>query len=147
MLKQQLSLLVVLFLLSSGLYAQNTPKEIAEQFFDDYVKDGASAALDNLYFTNKWINRSADAVTNLKSKMEGLNLDFVGEFHGYEMLAEKKLGQSYVLLSYLAKFDRQPIRYIFQFYKPNDQWVVYSFKYDSSIDSEIEEAAKVYNLE
>ncbi|MDH3711535.1 MAG: hypothetical protein OER04_16710 [Cyclobacteriaceae bacterium] len=141
------NLIVLSLLISWVSFAQNTPREIAEKFFDDYVEDGASVALDNLYFTNKWINRSADAVANLKSKMEGLNLDFVGEYYGHELISEKKLGQSYVLLAYLAKFDRQPIRYIFQFYKPKDQWVVYSFKYDSSIDDEIEEAAKVFNLE
>ncbi len=141
------NLIILILLISWVSFAQNTPKEIAEKFFDDYVENGASVALDNLYFTNKWINRSADAVANLKSKMEGLNLEFVGEYYGHELISEKQLGQSYALLAYLAKFDRQPIRYVFQFYKPKDRWVVYSFKYDSSIDDEIEESAKIYNLE
>ena len=45
------------------------------------------------------------------------------------------------------KYDRQPFRYIFEFYKPNEKWMLYSFKIDSEIDSEIEQSAKIYNLE
>ena len=127
--------------------AQNEPKELVKTFFDDYQDIGSSKALDNLYATNKWMDRATDAITNLKSQLEGLNVDYVGKFHGYELIVEKKLAESYVLLSYLAIFDRQPIRYTFQFYKPNDKWLIYSFKFDGSIDDEIEEAAKLYYLD
>ena len=49
-----------------------------------------------------------------------------------------------ILKSYLVKYDRQPIRFTFQFYKPNKEWRIHSFKYDGNIDDEIEEAAKLY---
>jgi len=139
-------LIVALFLFNITGNAQSTPTEIADTFFKDYVKSGSSIALDNLYSTNKWMTRSADAIVNLKSQMEGLNDDYVGKYYGYELIVEKRLTESFVLLSYLVKYDRQPLRFTFQFYKPNDAWMIFSFQYDGNMDEEIEEAAKLYYL-
>jgi len=127
--------------------AQTSPKEMADIFFKDYKNNGASIALDNLYSTNKWMDRATDAIANLKSQLEGLNEDYVGKYYGYELIVEKHLAESYVLLSYLVKYDRQPIRFTFQFYKPKDMWVIYSFKFDGNIDDEIEEAGKLNYLD
>ena len=138
---------VTVFVLISISYsgmAQDGPNKLVEAFFEDYQKIGPSKALDNLYSTNKWMNRATDAISNLKNKLEGLNEDYVGKYYGYELMVEKKLAESYILQSYLVKFDRQPIRYTFQFYKPNDEWLIYSFQFDGNIDDEIEEAAKLY---
>ncbi len=51
-----------------------------------------------------------------------------------------------MLYSYLVKYDRQPLRFIFKFYKLNDKWVLYSYALDDSLDDEIQEAAKLYYL-
>lgn len=139
-------LIIALFFLSNTGNAQSTPTEIVDTFFKDYVKSGSSIAIDNLYSTNKWMTRSADAIVNLKSQMEGLNDDYVGKYYGYELIVEKRLTESFILLSYLVKYDRQPLRFTFQFYKPNDTWMIFSFQYDGNMDEEIEEAAKLYYL-
>lgn len=145
-LKSTSILIVALFFFNIMGNAQSTPIEIVETFFKDYVKSGSSIALDNLYSTNKWMTRSADAIVNLKSQMQGLNDDYVGKYYGYELIVEKRLTESFVLLSYLVKYDRQPLRFTFQFYKPNDTWMIFSFQYDGNMDEEIEEAAKLYYL-
>jgi hypothetical protein len=139
-------LFIALFLFKISGYTRSTPTEIVDTVFKDYVKSGSSIALDNLYSTNKWMTRSADAIVNLKSQMEGLNDDYVGKYYGYELIVEKRLTESFVLLSYLVKYDRQPLRFTFQFYKPNDTWMIFSFQYDGNMDEEIEEAAKLYYL-
>lgn len=123
-----------------------TPKQIVDSFFSDYQNEGVSTAIDNLYASNNWMKRNVDAITTLKSQMLGLNEDFVGKYYGYELIVEKKFSESYLLMSYLVKYDRQPIRFIFQFYKPNQHWKVHGFKYDGNIESEIEEASKLYYL-
>ncbi len=143
---QILFLLPLLFFANPGT-AQNNPDEIVEQFFIDYQDKGASEALDNLYSNNPWMNRKTDAVSNLKTQLEALNESFVGQFFGFEKIVEKRLTGSYVLLSYLAKYDRQPVRFTFQFYKPDDKWRTFSFQFDTDIDDEIEEAAKLYYLD
>ncbi len=126
--------------------SQAQPKAVAELFFKEFKEKGASVAIDNLYSPNKWISRSGDAVINLKNQLEGLNVDYVGAYYGHELMFEKKLTDSFILLSYLVKYDRQPIRFTFQFYKPNDKWIIHSFKYDGNIEDEIEESAKLYNF-
>ncbi|WP_211217400.1 hypothetical protein [Neolewinella persica] len=140
----KLLLCLTFTMLIGSVSAQSSPNELSEQFFKTYVEKGSSEALDELYSTNSWINKSQDAVLKLKNQIEGLNEDYVGKYYGYELITEKKISDSYVLRSYLVKFDRQPIRYTFQFYKPNATWKIYSFQYDGNISSELEEAAKVY---
>ena len=93
------------------------------------------------------MDRATDAITNLKNQLEGLNEDYVGKYYGHELIVEKKLAESYILLNYLVKFDRQPIRYTFLFYQPDDKWLIYSFQFDGGIDDEIVEVAKLYYLD
>lgn len=137
-----------LFVLSAMLLlkSQSTPELMAESFFETFTKRGSKIALDELYATNEWMSLSADAIQSLQNQMASLTPDFVGECHGYELITTRKLTESYILLSYLVKFDRQPLRFIFQFYKPLDKWRVYSFQYDGNLDSELEESARILNL-
>ncbi|MCF8332257.1 MAG: hypothetical protein K9H84_07380 [Bacteroidales bacterium] len=139
-------LLITFIMLTVMGFSQDRPEEIVEQFFGEYQKKGAGTAIDNLYSTSQWISKKSDAIIQLKNKLEGLNEDYVGKYYGYEPIVEKKLSESYLLMSYLVKYDRQPIRFTFQFYKPDEEWVIYSFQFDSSISDEIEEAAKLYYL-
>ncbi|GAA4292956.1 hypothetical protein [Aestuariibaculum suncheonense] len=125
-------------------FAQNTPQEITDTFFKTFKNEGASKAIDELYKSNSWITRNADAISNLKSQLEGLNKDYVGEYYGNEKINSKSLGSSFVHLSYMAKYDRQPLRFIFQYYKPKDTWMIYSFSFDAKISEELAESAKIY---
>ncbi|WP_224485125.1 hypothetical protein [Robertkochia aurantiaca] len=138
------SFLLLVLISSQFSFSQLSPQEITFNFFETYKAKGASTALEDLYETNPWMSRSADAITNLKSQLEGLNKDYVGAYHGYEKITEKTLGNSYMLLSFMVKYDRQPIRFIFHYYKPKDKWVIYAFKFDANIDEELDESAKVY---
>lgn len=143
---KKLFVITLIFSINLFGYSQNSPEEIVERFFMEFESKGSSVALDNLYKPNKWITRNADAIVQLKSQMEGLNEDYVGKYYGYETILEKKLADSFILISYLVKYDRQPIRFTFQFYKPNKEWIIHSFKYDGDIGAEIEETAKLYNF-
>ena len=139
-------IIIPILLFSFIAFPQQSPKEIVEQFFNEFETKGSSVALDNLYKPNKWMARNADAISQLKSQIEGLNEDYVGKYYGYEFLLEKQLADSYILMSYLVKYDRQPIRFTFQFYKPNKEWVIQSFIFDGDMDEEVKEAAKLYNF-
>lgn len=140
-------IILLFFSFSITSIGQNSPEEIVAEFFTVYKNDGASKALDNLYANNKWMSRATDDITQLKQQIGTLNEDYVGKYYGYELIVKKKLSNSFILMSYLVKYDRQPIRFTFQFYKPSDNWRTHSFKYDGGIDTEIEESAKVYYLD
>jgi len=141
---KKLSITIILLFIGIQIQAQDQPKEIIETFFENYEKDGPSYAVDKIYSTNPWTSRIQDAINNIKTQLESFDKDLVGEYYGYEKLITKKLGDSFELHSYFIKFDRQFLRLTFQFYKPKDDWRLYSFKFDDNFDEEIEEAAKLY---
>lgn len=122
-----------------------TPEEIIDKFFTEYENVGADEALDNLYATSEWMGRNQDATQNVKSQLANLQ-SLVGTYYGREFITKKSVGKSLSLYSYLVKYDRQPLRFTFEFYKPNDKWTIFGFSFDENLDDELEEAAKVYRL-
>jgi hypothetical protein len=132
-------------LLSLIIYAQKSPEALISDFFTEYATN-TNKAIDDLYSTNSWSSRIKDGIDNLKKEINGYSPDYMGKYYGYELITKKQFSQSLILYSYLIKYDRQPLRFVFKFYKPNDKWIVYSFNVDSNIDDELEQAAKLYYL-
>ena len=125
-------------------YGQSSTQEITENFFSLYAKDPIKA-VEYAFSTNKWFDRNQDGVANLKTKLKN-TVDLCGEYYGYELLSEKTAGQSIKMITYIVKYDRQPIRFSFFMYKPKDTWKVNNFSYDENIDTDLEEATKAYRL-
>jgi hypothetical protein len=137
--------LSLIFVTQAG--AESDPEELVDRFFDTYLSEGTSVALDELYSTNEWImERKRDDVEQLKSQFANLS-SLVGEYCGKDLITRKELGKSFVLISYLVRYERQPMRFTFEFYRPRDSWNVFSFSYDDDFDEEIEEAAKIHRLD
>lgn len=127
------------------LSAQSMPDDLVAIFFNEYKKD-KSTAVENIYRTSPWMSRANDAISNLKAEVEKLTPDYVGNFYGYSLICKKQLAECFELHSYLLRYDRQPIRFTFEFYKPNKEWQLYSLSFDVNIDDEVEEAAKAFYL-
>lgn len=140
-------LLFILMISASGsLIAQSSPQDLIDNFFVTYEKD-AGKAVKELYKTNTWTERIKDDIDKVIGTVNSFTESYMGEYHGYEIITTKRFSQSFELYSYLVKYDRQPIRFIFKFYKPKDKWVLYSYALDDNLDDEIQEAAKLYYLE
>ncbi|MEQ1797081.1 MAG: hypothetical protein ABL872_03960 [Lacibacter sp.] len=137
-----LATVTMLSLTSSG---QSKPEEILNSFFKEYSKDPASA-VENIYATNTWSSRMKDGIETMKNEVNKYTVAYVGKYYGYELITKKQLSESFILYSYMVKYDRQPMRFIFKFYKPNDKWTLFAFTIDSDLDTELEQAAKLYNL-
>jgi len=133
------------FVLSIPAYAQSTPDELITKFFEGYNKDSGKA-IDDLYATNAWTSRIKEGIDGIKKELNGYTVDYVGKYYGYELITKRQLSDSFVLYSYMVKYDRQPMRFSFKFYKPNNTWTLYSFAVDSNLDDELSEAAKLYFL-
>ena len=139
------TLLIVTVLSTNILKAQTTTEEITTEFFKTYEKS-PQKAVDYVFETNKWmIDRNKDGIENVKTQLTSF-LGLVGDYYGYEKITEKSVGESYKLVSYMIKYDRQPVRFTFVFYKPKDKWQVQNFQYDDNLDDELEESGKVYRL-
>ncbi len=126
-------------------FLSSTPGELIKKFFTEYPKN-SSKAIDDLYATNPWTVRIKDAIENIKKEVSSYNVDYVGEYYGSELITQKQFSESFVLYTYMVKYDRQPMRFAFQFYKPNDKWALHSFSIDSNLGDELTEAGKLYFL-
>jgi len=125
--------------------AQTSIDEITTEFFSLYSKS-PQKAIDYAFSSNKWMmDRKKDAVESIKRKVAG-DIELLGKYYGYEKITSKSIGDSFVLVSFMVKYDRQPIRFTFVFYMPDNKWQLQNFKYDVALDEELEEAARAYRL-
>lgn len=66
--------------------------------------------------------------------------------YGFELLSDKSAGQSVRMITYIVKYDREPIRFSFLLYKAKDKWQVNNLSFDEDIDNDLSEATKAYRL-
>ena len=120
-----------------------SPSSIIDTFFKKYKLEGTGPAIDYLFATNKFFTNAAGIVT-LKTKLDSLRLS-LGLYMGKELITQRSATPSLIFYSILAKHEIQPIRFTFIFYKPQNDWVLYRFKFDDQMDIELEEAGKITN--
>lgn len=134
-------LLITIFSLTSFIsFSQNSTDELTAKFFQDFKTD-TDKALDDLFSTNKWMVENKDGTGKVKYQIrEYANL--VGNYLGYEKISEKSLSESLKITVYLVKYERQPFRFVFKYYKPKENWMIYNFSFDESIDDDLEEIMK-----
>lgn len=136
--------LIFLLLVSNITFAQTTKENISIDFFSEYQKDPLTA-YSNVFRNNKWMVDNKSTIETNKIKLKDL-LDQLGSYQGYELITEKRAGQSYILKSFLAKYERQPIRYTFILYKAKDNWQIQNLIWDTEVDVELKEAARIDRL-
>lgn len=134
------SILIVTLCLAHDLNAQSGDDQITEEFFRQYALDPMKA-FDYAFATNKWMDRNQDAVENLKNQYSTL-LPLIGNYYGYDLITEKTMGNHLKVSSFILRYDRQPMRLTFIFYKPKDRWQVQNLKYDDKLPEELEESAR-----
>nr|WP_276900029.1 hypothetical protein [Pedobacter kyonggii] len=112
-----------------------------DSFFKIYKETGSAKAVDFIFGSDS--GATPEQLSELKDRLAKLAL-VAGNFEGYESITQQRIGESLVYYSYLVKHDIQPIRFIFIFYKAKDKWRIYKFKFDDEVDTELEEAGKLY---
>lgn len=129
---------------NSNSFSQSdlTPEMIVEKFFILYDSEGSDSALDFITSTNRWI---VGGSSEMKNSFQELT-NQMGNYQGNEFIVKRSIGENYLLWSYLVKYDRQPIRFNFIFYRPSKTWQLQDFRYDDDLDTELIEAANVYRL-
>ncbi len=119
-------------------------EKIINQFFQTYKNTGHKEALVALLALNKWITN--EDVNKLVSQIDEMAVQ-IGKYYGYEKIGESTYGPSVIQYIYLANYERQPLKFIFRFYKANDHWEFQSFNYEIDFMKELDEAGKAYRLE
>ena len=147
-LKPMRSFLFFLCLLigSGKLFAQSTPEQIMDKFFQEMVTEKPDKVIDDFYAHMPWLANIKDEIAKLKTNFKSLP-DYFGKFCGQALITKKEIGGgALVLYTYLVKYERQPVRFVFKFYKPKDSWIAYGFSYDMNLDEELDQSVKLQNL-
>jgi len=122
----------------------STPAEFSKKFFEIYSTQPLDA-IDFIFSGEKVSKESKDDITAIKKNLK-MTITVAGDFAGYELITEKNVGNSYKLMSYLVKHDKQPIRFVFVYYKPKDKWKISTFQFNTNMDEELNDAAGVDKL-
>jgi len=125
--------------------AEDNYHRIIEEFFVKLKAGKSVEAVDFIYSGNPWISRDSDAVNNLKNQISSLG-NLVGKYTGHEKLIETVTAGRFAYLYYFVSYDRQPLSFTFEFYRPKDKWMIFSFSFDADIDDEIESRAQEHFL-
>ena len=132
--KKTLFIFFVLILISTPLQAQKTSDEVIQEFFRIY-QINTSDAIDFAFQNNKWMEERGEDILNLKYQLFETQ-KLMGEYLGFEKLHEQSLGQSLRELTYVVKYERQPLRFKFHFYKAKNDWEILNFYYDDNFSEE-----------
>lgn len=120
---------------------EQTPADISKKFFELYATKPMDA-IDQLFADVKKNKQVNDEITAIKKNLK-VTIDQDGDYNGYELITEKGVGNTIKLLSYIVKYDKQPVRFVFVFYKPKDAWKIYTFQFNTNLDEELNNAAGV----
>ena len=139
------SILCLVFIISSftccAQMSTDTPEGILDNFFKIYEKDGAKAAVENIYtYGDESMQKSRDYVRDTVAHTADM---IGGKYLGHELITKKPASPSLCLYSYLVKFPYAPLRFTFVFYKPKDKWMVQTFSFDSNVISDLIKAGKL----
>lgn len=106
--------------------------QIVEQFFAMVEKGEYGPAIDFIYADNPWMSVKSDDVINLRNQFVGLGA-LVGPYIDRELMHQEVVGDRYVHQWYFVATERQPLVFMFQFYKPAEKFLLFSFAYDGEM--------------
>jgi opacity protein-like surface antigen len=140
---RRLTIALIASLMTATAAAADGPgyEPLIQKFFTKFEAGKVNDAIDELYSTNKWIDQQRDMVQNVKTQFAGV-VPLVGKYRGRELIGTATIGGRLVHVTYLALYDRQPLRFEFQFYRPQDAWIIYSFSFDTKLSDELEAGAR-----
>ena len=115
--------------------------EKIDTFFEKLAAGKTDEAVDYIYAGNPWIDTSADNVKNVKSQLKSLG-QLVGKYRDHQKMATSLVAGRFIYLCYFVAYDRQPFQFEFEFYRPGDEGMIFSFSFDADIDDEIAEQAR-----
>lgn len=129
---------------SQPVQAPLTPEQFSKKFFDMYSTRPIDA-IDYIFAQQKMTRDLKNDLTEIKRNLKN-TINVLGNYDGYELITEKSINDSFKLMSYMVKYDKSPMRFIFIYYKPKDVWNVFTFQYNANLEDELTDAAGVDKL-
>ncbi len=126
--KPLLFIILSIFILNT-LRAADEPIVISN-FLRSIEKRNATAAIDMLFQNDPYYSPSSKRSIELKTKL-GKLLEPQGKADGQELIAELQLGSRVRAFTYLAFFERRPIRFNILVYYTKQEWRVIDFDFNT----------------
>ncbi|MDL2319787.1 hypothetical protein LJC45_01495 [Alistipes sp. OttesenSCG-928-B03] len=123
----------------------DAPKVYIEDFFAVYKNTGANEALDAIFATNPLIGNNLDQVAAVKQKLQE-DTKTLGRFCCYDIISSPSIGARLITYSCLVCYEASPLKFNFAFYKADDQWKLFNFKYESNLIDELDESARFFYI-
>lgn len=134
-------LLFGLTLLTSTVgFCQHASDDLTTEFFRKY-KSNTDEAFDFIFGTNKWIGENNEGALKVKFQLREY-ASLMGEYIGFEKVADKSIGESLIVSIYLVKYERQPLWFMFKYYIGKDKWTLYNLKFDENLGDALDEIIK-----
>lgn len=138
-------ILLLLTILAQPSFATDYKEDI-ETFFELLKSQQNEKAVTSLFQSNKWVGPNSDMIIQTQKQIDVLQTEVVGELRKTVLIGEHKFKGVFLNIAYLAIYDRQPITFEFQYYKPQKEWVIHSMQFSDDFDDIYEEAAKMTDI-
>ncbi len=116
---------------------------IVDSFFKIY-RENPYRAFSYKFKSNEYLQIDDSYLKKMNGTLD-LILPKLGVYHGHELLIKKVAGNNLFVVSYLLKYDRQPLRLNIVLYRPNNDWRVHEVSFDDTILKELNTAISVYS--
>ena len=138
--KHIIFVLFITFFIVTTSKAEEAPyiSEKVDTFFIN-LKNNPDDVIDNYFGDSVFAKENQDTIRKIKAKLSGV-LSQIGKYHKSELIIRRHLLNRYISIKYLAMFDRQPLTFQFEFYKPNKKWKIQGLTFNSNIDDLLDEA-------
>ena len=127
----------------TGPKKEKTPDDLSREFMELYKKNGARAVY--FFFEGNKFDPGVAGTEYAAKKLDTV-VQELGNYRDYELLTCNKAGNSLVLLSYMVKYDREPIRFNLYYYKPDKEWLPYHYTFDTDLRKELDVSGEMRYL-
>lgn len=132
---------VVFFSILPITVSANEYQPEIDNFFKLLKKGQIEQSVKSIYKTNPYFSLVPDKVIKVKNQLNALP-GLVGELNLLKKVDTYNVNDLFVHVTYIATYDRQPIRFEFQFFKVTEGWRIISFSFDDKVDDDIEGLAR-----
>jgi hypothetical protein len=122
---------LVLMLQVISVGSDLSPRQQTENFFQLLTKNEVDKAYEGLLAGSVVLGDKKPQMEQMKNRLKA-GLPSLGKAVDYELVAEKPAGSSISHLTYIFRFERQPLLCDFYFYRPYDRWMIDEFTINAS---------------
>ena len=127
----------------SALYASEQD-ELTTPIFKALSKGDTAVAVNHIFPKGSeirgWVGE--DNIAQLKSNLHA-KLVVLGKYYDYKLLSKSDIQGIYEHAVYIARYDRQPVLFKFDFYNAGKGWRIQNFTMDMDLDVVLEKALEV----